>query len=427
MAGPCFLKMSAKAQYRNNPWLHQFAVLTAVITFLLLGLGGLVTSNEAGMSVPDWPTSYGYNMFALPIKFWKGGAFFEHTHRLLASVVGLLTTILTLWLFGKNARPFMRLMGFILPIIGIASEILFPNRWLDGVLCGTTGVAFYVASFFWPRCECSVNWVRWLGVSAFALVVGQGILGGLRVVLSETQLGIIHGVVGQSFFILLSAIALFTSRFWRNLEAGRADSPLPASGAHGVTRPTNNLRWLVLAATLLIFCQLILGATMRGQHAGLAIPDFPAAYGKLWPDTSPDAIAHYNAARMDVISESPITAFQIILQMAHRIGALVIGILVALCAWQAWRQLGRKNPLAKLAAFWLALILGQIGLGAATIWTNKAADVATLHVMVGALSLVTGALWCIIAFGRREGATQIAPARTISGSFGASPAMVANK
>jgi heme A synthase len=69
----------------------------------------------------------------------------------------------------------------------------------------------------------------------------------------------------------------------------------------------------------------------------------------------------------------------------------------------------------------------QIGLGAWTIWSNKAADVATLHVLVGALSLVTGALWCIIAFGRREGATKFAPAKTISGAFGTSPAMAANE
>ena len=86
--------------------------------------------------------------------------------------------------------------------------------------------------------------------------------------------------------------------------------------------------------------------------------------------------------------------------MVHRIVALAIFILVAACAWQAWRRLGKKDPLTKLALFWLALIVAQIVLGAATIWSNKAADVATAHVLVGALSLVTGALWCIIAFRR---------------------------
>ena len=113
---------------------------------------------------------------------------------------------------------------------------------------------------------------------------------------------------------------------------------------------------LVLATTILIFCQLILGATMRHQHAGLAIPDFPLAYGKIWPDTSADAVARYNADRVEVISVNPITAFQIELQMVHRIVALAIGILVALCAWLSWKRLGGKNPLAKLALFWLALI-----------------------------------------------------------------------
>jgi cytochrome c oxidase assembly protein subunit 15 len=130
---------------------------------------------------------------------------------------------------------------------------------------------------------------------------------------------------------------------------------------------------------------------------------------------------------MDVNGENPITAFQIELQMFHRIVALTIGILVAFCAWLSWKQLGGGNPLTKLAWSWLALIVLQIGLGAWTIWSNKAADVATLHVLVGALSLVTGALWCIIAFGRREVETKIAPAKTISGAFGTSTAMAANK
>jgi cytochrome c oxidase assembly protein subunit 15 len=362
--GLCFPKVDASAQTSNDPWLHRFAVLTAIVTFCLLGVGGLVTSHEAGMSVPDWPTSYGYNMFALPIKFWKGGAFFEHSHRLLASGAGFLTTVLAVWLWLKEPR----------------------------------------------------KWMKWLGVAAFLLVVAQGVLGGLRVTLKMDNLGVIHGVVGQSYFILMCAIALFTSRFWVKRSAGEK--------MFSVTR---GLWTLVLATTILIFCQLALGATMRGQHAGLAIPDFPTAYGKLWPDTSADAITRYNADRVEVFSANPITAFQIILQMTHRILALAIFILVVSVAWLSWKRLGGKNPLAKLAITWLALIVCQIALGAWTVWSNKAADVATLHVLVGALSLVTGALWCIIAFGRREGAANIAPAKTISGAFGTSPAMAANK
>jgi cytochrome c oxidase assembly protein subunit 15 len=113
--------------------------------------------------------------------------------------------------------------------------------------------------------------------------------------------------------------------------------------------------------------------------------------------------------------------------MTHRAVALAIFILVSTAAWLSWKRLGLKNPLTRFACCWFALIICQIALGAWTVWSNKAADVATLHVLVGALSLVTGALWCIIAFGRREGITKIAPVATISGTFAATPAMAANK
>ena len=365
--------MNANAQ-NDNPWLHRFIVVTAAATFLLLGSGGMVTSHEAGMSVPDWPNTYGYNMFLFPVSKWMGGIFYEHTHRLLASGIGFLTTMLAVWLWFKDAR----------------------------------------------------KWMRWLGVLAFVLVALQGVLGGLRVTLHMDKLGIVHGALAQLFFVLICALALFTSRWWQN--QGRAGSPQPAVGAHGVTRPTDkNLRTLVLATTILIFGQLILGATMRHQHAGLAIPDFPLAYGNIWPDTGAFAVARYNADRIEVISENPITLFQIILQMAHRIVALAIFIGVAACAQQAWRRLGRKDPLTRLAVFWLALIVAQIILGAWTIWSNKAADVATAHVLVGALSLVTGALWCAAAFHRLEPLPRIEPAGTIPGAFGAHPALAANK
>ena len=351
-------------------------MVTATATFLLLGLGGLVTSHEAGMSVPDWPTSYGYPMFSLPIKFWKGGAFFEHTHRLLASGIGFLTTILAVWLWFKDPR----------------------------------------------------RWMRWLGVLAFVLVALQGVLGGLRVTLHMDKLGIVHGALAQSFFVLICALALFTSRWWQNSAAAVYDRRSNSETSTAVAdRRYSNLRWLVLFTTLLIFTQLILGATMRHQHAGLAIPDFPAAYGKIWPDTSAVAVARYNADRIEVISENPITAFQIVLQMAHRMVALAIFIGVAVCAWLAWRRLGKRDALARLAVYWLALIVAQIILGAVTIWTNKAADVATAHVLVGALSLVTGALWCAAAFHRPEPLSRVEPVDTISSAFGANPALAANK
>src|ERR1700677_3445012 len=214
--------------------LHCFAVLTAVATFFLLGAGGLVTSHEVGMSVPDWPNSYGYNMFLFPPSKWIGGIFYEHTHRLWASAVGFMTTILAVWLWMKDSR----------------------------------------------------QWMKWLGVTAFLLVVAQGVLGGLRVTLKMDNLGIFHGIIAQIFFVITCTIALFTSGLWAKISQGPKIN---------VPRP---LRTFVLATTILIFVQLVLGATMRHQHAGLSINTFPSAYGKVWPDTSPEAIQSYNAERM---------------------------------------------------------------------------------------------------------------------------------
>ena len=395
--------------------LHWFAVLTAVATFLLLGAGGLVTSHEAGMSVPDWPNSYGYNMFAFPPSKWIGGIFYEHTHRLWATVVGLMTTILLLWFFGKSSRLFMRWMGLILPVVGIISEIVYPHRRLDGVIYIVTGLVSFSASFVWPRCERSPKWLRWLGIAAFLGVVAQGVLGGLRVDLINPQLGIFHGILAQAFFALTCAIALFTSRFWQELMAQKK--------IEKIVFVPRGLRSHVLFVTILIFLQLALGATMRHQHAGLSISDFPLAHGKIWPDTSPAAIARYNAERMDVEVQNPITAFQVILQMVHRLVALLIFLGVAASAGLAVKRLGKKDSLTKLTFFWTALILVQIGLGIETIWSNKAADVATAHVLVGALSLVTGALWCIIAFGRSAPVTETESPLV----FGAQPSLTGSK
>src|SRR5256886_13017985 len=84
--------------------------------------------------------------------------------------------------------------------------------------------------------------------------------------------------------------------------------------------------------------------------------------------------------------------------MTHRIVALAILLLVARAAWLANWRLGPHHPLAKVSGAWLGLIVGQVFLGAATIWTGKSADIATAHVAFGALSLMTGAMLAIIAF-----------------------------
>src|SRR6266852_7497366 len=95
----------------TNTRLHRYALLTAVATLGLIGIGGLVTSHGVGMAVPDCPTTYGYNMFFFPISKWVGGIFYEHTHRLAASVVGVLVIGLTRWLGGQSTRLPLAVIG----------------------------------------------------------------------------------------------------------------------------------------------------------------------------------------------------------------------------------------------------------------------------------------------------------------------------
>jgi cytochrome c oxidase assembly protein subunit 15 len=384
--------MPAPLAPAHNFCLHQFAVLTAVATLALLGVGGLVTSHEVGMAVPDWPNTYGYNMFFFPISQWVGGILYEHTLRLVASGVGLMTAILALWLYGKSARPFMRWVGLAVFALGLGTWLAMPRRWADGVVLGITGLAFFGASFVWPRGEPSAKSLRRLGVAAFIAVVLQGVLGGLRVVLYKDAIGILHATLAQLYFVLVCAIALFTSRWWQS-RVMSIERPVPAAQ----NRSLGTLRWWLAGTTVLILGQLILGAAMRHQHAGLAVPDFPLAYGKLWPAMDPASVARYNQQRLEVLSVNPITPFQIGLQMIHRMVALCILVAVALCAWSARRKLGGRNLLSQMTAGWLGLILTQVLLGAATIWSEKAADVATAHVLVGALALALGVIVCIIS------------------------------
>lgn len=317
----------------DNPWLAKFAAFTALATLCLIGVGGLVTSKGVGMSVPDWPTTYGYNMFLFPISKWVGGIREEHSHRLFASWVGLLTTILAVWLWLKEER----------------------------------------------------RWLRWLGVAAFFCVVLQGVLGGLRVVLKMDNLGIPHAGLAQGFLCLLVAISLFLSRWWQR----NANVDPNWSEAAQLRKP------LFVLTTILIFTQLMIGATMRHQHAGLAVPDFPLAYGKIWPGTDPASIQRYNALRVDDGQYNPITAGQVYLHMIHRAMAFVILAHVVAC-WLCVRKTFQNAPVARLTALWLGLILTQAGLGIVTVLKNKPADIATAHVVVGAASLALGTLISIM-------------------------------
>jgi heme a synthase len=385
----------------TSVWLHRFTLLTAAATLGLIGVGGLVTSHGVGMAVPDWPNTYGYNMFFFPFSQWVGGIFYEHSHRLLASAVGLLTTILALWLHGTGARPLLRWGGLVLVLGSLILVGLSPRHGADAVVLGVTGLSALSASFVWPGSRPAAVWLRRLGWIAFLGVLLQGLLGGLRVVLFKDEIGIFHATLAQLFFVLMCLLAVVTSPRWEAAPRQPTAEPLPSPAA-GAGWPRRGLSRVFFIAAGLVLAQLILGATMRHQHAGLAIPDFPLAYGKLWPATDSASVALYNQHRIEVLAANPITGMQIVLQMLHRLLALVILCAVAYSAWITRRQLGSRDPLARFSLVWLGLILIQALLGAATIWSNKAADIATLHVMVGALSLASGAILGILALRRTE-------------------------
>ena len=370
------------ARTSDSPGLNRLAVVTAVVTLGLICVGGLVTSNGAGLAVPDWPTSYGDHMFLFPVSKWNGGIFYEHTHRLLASLVGLFTAGLSGWIWARETQGWPRWIGLtaILTTLGLMGVRTQPMFVALAVLA--TGVI----AFSFSRLGRDERPMRWWAAIAFAAVLIQGVLGGLRVTELKDEIGIFHGMVAQLFFVLICALALSTSRWWQNLTTQPIGSP--------------GLRHLYLGVTILVLIQLALGATMRHQHAGLAIPDFPLAYGKVWPDLSTGAVAGYNARRVESLAQQPITAFGVGLHMVHRLMALLIAAAVIVCARRARQQLGGASPLAKLSLAWVGLVFIQIGLGAATIWTDKSADLATAHVAVGALILMTGALQTLIAFRR---------------------------
>jgi cytochrome c oxidase assembly protein subunit 15 len=265
------------------------AVVLAFTTFPLLFIGGLVTSLGVGLAVPDWPTTFGYNMFLYPWSEMIGGIFYEHSHRLVASSVGLLTIAVAL--------------------------------------------AFW---FYEPR-----RWLRWLGVAALGLVIFQGVLGGLRVVLLQQSLAIVHACVAQAFFALTVGLALFTSAEWR-------------APARTVIHDGGRLRRLASVTAALVYLQIVLGALLR--HTGE------------WLD-------------------------------GHLLIAGLVAIHVVLLGLRIHRYVDKRAPLMRPAKLLIGLLLLQLGLGAlsyvakfteALRWGRGAVVLlTTTHLIVGALMLAS--------------------------------------
>ncbi len=188
---------------RYDPALHWFAMFVAVATFFLLIAGALVTSNAAGMSVPDWPTSYG-SLYKLPP--WTGGIVYEHSHRLIAEFTGVLTIAIAVWTWISDRR----------------------------------------------------RWMKALALGALATIIVQGILGGVTVLhFLPPAISSAHAAVGQTFFCIACAIALFTSRSWVE------ETPeLPSDNRHP------SLLTLSFLSIFVLYVQLILGAMFRHQGMG---------------------------------------------------------------------------------------------------------------------------------------------------------------
>ena len=198
---------------------HRVAIVLAAIVFPLIWVGGLVTTYDAGMAVPDWPGTYGYNMFLYPIETWLFGPFdlfVEHGHRLLGSLAGL--------------------VAIVLVFVTMRSE---------------------------PR-----GWVKWFSVALLVLVIAQGLLGGMRVLFDARTLAKVHGCVGPAFFASVAGFIVVTSRWWwgRSLDRG-----LEISAGH---RKSGKIGYgLIFFSTLMLaasFGQLVVGAFLR--HIDIVSP-----------------------------------------------------------------------------------------------------------------------------------------------------------
>jgi heme a synthase len=291
--------------------LHRFTVLLSAATVLLIAAGGMVTSTNSGLSVPDWPNTYGSFMFTFPLEKMVGGIFYEHGHRLIASTVGFLTIVLALWTWRVDARASVRRLAF----------------------------------------------------AALGAVIVQGLLGGITVLLLlPAPVSIGHAAIAQLFFCMIVALAVFTSHSWQEPAAAPED---------------RRLRRLALTTTVLVYVQILLGATVRHTEAGMAIPDFPLSYGRLVPPFWSTAIA---------------------LHFAHRMGALIVTTAVLFTVTHVWRAHRSRAHIAVPALLMALLVFVQITLGAFVVLSGLQPIVNTAHVVNGALVLASSLVLTLRAF-----------------------------
>lgn len=328
-----------KDAHRAHPGLHRYAIFVAAWIVLLIFFGGQVKSTESGLSVPDWPNTYGHFMFSFPWEQMVGGIFWEHSHRMIASVAGLLTFALTFWAYRVEHR----------------------------------------------------RWVKRIALMASVAVLVQGLLGGLTVLFRlPVWISSSHGTLAQIYLCLVVSFALVTSRRWSDDVVKQPDFP------------SGSLGRLALATTVTIFLQLIIGAVMRHSEAGLAIPDVPTMFGSWIPPLSDARLAAANQSLREFgllwgRQMREVTFWEMASHLLHRFWALVVTGMVIWTAVKAYRVTPASPDLRRPARLLLWLLGIQITLGVLTILTEKQFTITSLHVVNGALTLATSMVLTIRA------------------------------
>ena len=304
----------------SDIWLRRFSKLTVFSTLFLIFAGALVKSHEVGLSVPDWPTTYGKQMFAFPLSDMVGGIFYEHGHRIIATIVGFFTMIQAIWL-GFSHHP---------------------------------------------------NWLKKLGFFALAMVIIQGLFGGITVLFFLPPLvSIIHGILAQTFFIMTIIIAYSMSQEREN----RVDNGMVQAIRKGA---------LLMGG--LVYIQLILGALMRHTGSGLAIPDFPTMGGMWIPTFSSEMMTNINYILFDLDLDS-VSKGQVIIHFIHRLGAVIVTGTIGYF-YAKYGEIIKASQRSKAVFISIiVIVIIQFSLGVLTVLSARSPYIASFHVVTGAALL----------------------------------------
>ena len=365
--------LNVKTTTAFNPALAFYAKGVVAATFVLIFIGGLVTTNHAGMAVPDWPLSFG----SVNPEGWWGNlpVRMEHGHRQLAESVGLLVGILCAWVW-RNGWPLL-----VAALVGVGV-----NR--GAIVAGLPPVMVAHLSIWLPALGFAVA-LLWMSKSrepstsraaralAFAAFIGvclQATLGGLRVTVETggnphlaLRLAIAHGCVAQAELCVLVAIATLLSRGWITETWTSVGAGFSA------------IKRLAWAAVCAVYGQLIVGAAMRHKGAGLAIPTFPEA--------------NEDGGWMPKVHNIFVD-----LNFTHtRFGAVFVTLLILSLAVLVLRRARGEVRLTSPAIGLLGLVLVQVSLGVYVIWHVKPITLTTVHVVNGAAVLALSLLLALRA------------------------------